>query len=151
MAFIPEDAKWFLAEIVEQITVEGDPRNVVHTNLVLVRADSPEEAYHKAAELGAAGEASYENPDGKRVSIRFRGLHDLNVIHDELEHGAEIIFSEDLSMDEAAIRKWVPAKEALGVFRPITRSRGPDYSSGEVMNDLYQEFPHLKPTSEFDE
>jgi hypothetical protein len=155
VAYISEDAKWYLAELVLQITVEGDPCNVVHTNLVLVRADSPEEAHHKATELGVAGETSYENPDGKRVSIRFRGLHDLNVIYDELEHGAEILFSEDLSMDEAAIWKWVPAKEALGVFRPIAKSKGPDYSSGEVMRDLYQEFPHLKPanssTSELDE
>ena len=45
MAFIPADAKWYLAEIVEQISVEGDPRSVIHTNLVLVRADSPDEAY----------------------------------------------------------------------------------------------------------
>jgi hypothetical protein len=155
VAYIPEDAKWYLAEIVEQITVDGDPRNVVHTNLVLVRADSPEEAYRKATELGGAGETSYENPDGGRVSIRFRGLHDLNVIHDELEHGAEIIFSEDLSMDEAAIRKWVPGKEELGVFRPMAGSKGPNYCSGEVMSDLYEKFPHLKPanssTSEIDE
>src|SRR5580692_3729936 len=104
MGYIPEDAKSYLAEIVEQITVDGDPCNVVHTNLVLVRADSPEEAYHKATESGIAGETSYENSDGKRVSINFRGLHDLNVIHDELEHGAEIIFSEDLGMDETAHR-----------------------------------------------
>jgi hypothetical protein len=155
VAYIPEDAKWYLAELVLQITVDGDPCNVVHTNLVLVRADSPDEAHDKAIELGVAGEISYENPDGKRVSIRFRGLHDLNVIHDELEHGAEIIYSEDLGMDESAIREWVSTKEALGVFRPIARSKGPDYSSGKVMNDLYQKFPHLKPanssTSELEE
>jgi hypothetical protein len=45
--YIPKSAKWYLAEIVQQITVEGDSRNVVHTNLVLVRADSPEDAYQK--------------------------------------------------------------------------------------------------------
>jgi hypothetical protein len=56
LGYIPKSAKWYLAEIVEQITVEGDPRSVVHTNLVLVRADSPEEAYQRAIELGAAGE-----------------------------------------------------------------------------------------------
>jgi hypothetical protein len=35
VAYIPKSAKWYLAEIVQQITVESDPRNVVHTNLVL--------------------------------------------------------------------------------------------------------------------
>ena len=116
MAYIPADAKWYLAEIVMHITVEGDPRNVVHTNLVLVRADSPEEAYEKATELGVAGETQYESPAGRQVNIRFRGLHDLNVIHDEWEHGAEIIFSEVLGLDEAAIRKWVTSKEELGIL-----------------------------------
>jgi hypothetical protein len=52
MGYIPEDAKWYLAEIVEEITVEEDSRNVVHRNLHLIRADSPEEAYRKAIELG---------------------------------------------------------------------------------------------------
>jgi hypothetical protein len=32
MGYIPANAKWYLAEIVEQIAVEGDPRNVVHTS-----------------------------------------------------------------------------------------------------------------------
>ena len=118
MGYIPESAKWYLAEIVLQITVDGDPRNVVHTNLVLVRADSPEEAHQKAIELGTSGEQSYENPHGRQVVTRFRGLRDLNVIHDELKHGAEIIYSEDLGMDEPAIQKWVTLKEDLGVFRP---------------------------------
>jgi hypothetical protein len=125
MGYIPESAKWYLAEMVEHITVEGDPRNVVHTNLVLVRADSPEEAHQKAIELGAAGEQSYENPEGKWVKVRFRGLHDLNVIHDELEHGAELIYQEDVGFDEAGIREWVTPKEELGIFRPIPPSTGP--------------------------
>jgi hypothetical protein len=143
MAYIPKSAKWYLAEIVQQITVEGDPRNVVHTNLVPVRADSPEEAYQKALELGTGGDQSYENPDGKRVTFRFRGLHDLNVIHDELEHGAELIYSEDLDLDEAAIRDWVAPREELGVFIPITPSTGPNYASRDVIDELYRRFPHL--------
>jgi hypothetical protein len=145
MGYIPECAKWYLAEIVQQITVDGDPRNVVHTNQVLVRADSPEEAYQKAIELGTAGAMSYENPDGKQVTFRFRGLHDLNVIHDELEHGTEIIYSEDVDLDESRIQRWISPKEELGVFRPISPSKGPDYRSGEVMEMLYEQRPHLRP------
>ena len=135
MGYVPKSAKWYLAEIVQQITVEGDPRNVVHTNLVLVRADSPEEAYQKALELGTAGDQSYENPDGKLVTSRFRGLHDLNVIHDGLEHGAELIYSENLGLDEPAIREWVAPKDKLGVFLPITPSTGPNYAPRDVMEE----------------
>jgi hypothetical protein len=145
MAYIPENAKWYLAEIVLEIAVEGDARKVVHTNLVLVRADSPDDAYEKANELGAAGEMSYENPDGRRVTFRFRGLRDLNAIHDELEHGAELIYGEEIGMDETDLQKWVSPKEELGVFQPITPSTGPDYRSRDVFEKLYDRFPDLKP------
>ncbi len=101
--------------------------------------------YQKAIELGDAGEQSYENPKGKAVTVRFRGLHDLNVIHDELEHGAELIYSEEEDLDEAAIRAWVNPKEELGVFLPITPSTGPDYRSREVFEEIYEQFPDLRP------
>jgi hypothetical protein len=143
MAYIPPDAKWYLAHIVEQITVEGDPRYVVHTNMVLVRADSPDEAFAKAEELGKAGEISYENPDGKQVAITYRGLWDLNVIHNALEHGAEIGFDEDIETDEAAIDRYVSPKSELGVFEPIQPSHGPKYSSKDVIEKLREQFPDL--------
>ncbi len=76
MACIPSDAKWYLAEIVEEIRIESEPQNTVHTNTVLVRADSPEEAYQSALALGKEGEITYTNPDGKTVNVYFRGLPD---------------------------------------------------------------------------
>ena len=74
MAFIPSDAKWYVAELIEEIRVEGDARNVVHRNLVLVGADSPEEAYQRALDIGSEHEATYDNLEGKKVTIAFRGL-----------------------------------------------------------------------------
>ena len=125
MGYIPKDAKWYLARLVQAITVEGDPRNVVHTNLVLVRADSPEEAYQKAIELGAQGEIAYESPQGRKVTTTFRGLH-----------GAELEYAEQVNMDEAALKRWVSRKEDLSVFAPVEPSSGPDYRSREVMDKL---------------
>jgi Domain of unknown function (DUF4288) len=145
MAYIPEDARWYLAELVQEITVEDDPRNVVHRNLHLIRADSPEEAYRKAIELGAADEASWENINGKRVTFRFRGLCDLNAIQDELEHGAELSYQEDIAVDESTIQEWIASKEDLGAFRPVTRSAGPHYASRDVIEEMYEQFPHLRP------
>jgi hypothetical protein len=138
MAYIPESAEWYLAEIVEEIIVEGDSRHIVHTNLVLIQAKTPEQAHDKAMELGTAREQSYENPDGKAVKFRFRGLHDLNVIHDKLEHGAELIYWANLDWDESAIRGWVTSKENLGAFKPISRSTGPNYSSGKIMEAVHR-------------
>jgi hypothetical protein len=92
MVYVPEGAGWYVAEIIEEITVGGDPRNVVHRNLVLIRADSPDEAYTKALEVGGQHEGSYTNPDGRLVSTSFRGLSHLDVVHDGLEHGAELMY-----------------------------------------------------------
>jgi hypothetical protein len=87
MAFIPKDARWYLADVVLEHTVEADPRNVVHVNIHLVEADSPER--EKACALGRDAEQVYANSDGKEVRVVFRGLRDLNVIHEALEDGAE--------------------------------------------------------------
>jgi hypothetical protein len=143
MGYIPPDAKWYLAEIVQQISVEGDPRRVVHTNLVLVRGDSPDEAYAKAVELGTESETAYENPEGKRVAITYRGLRDLNVIHGELEHGTELIYGEEIDMDDSAIQQYISPKEELGVFAPRKASRGPNYISKDVLDELHEKFPDL--------
>lgn len=147
MAFIPEGAKWYLAEIVNEITVEGDPRNVVHTNLVLVRADSPNEAYEKALDLGKGGETFFQNPAGKRVDIKFFGLHSLNVIYDELEHGAELSFHEKISMRAEELRKWIRPKEKLAVFAAIKPSSGPDYASGDIVREALDMLYTLRPDS----
>lgn len=136
MGWIPPNAKWYRAEIVEEITVEDDPRNVVHTNMVLIRADTPEEAYEKSIALGLEGELSYKNPDGKLVTFRFRGLRDLTVIHGELEHGTELIYSEHIGMDEEVIKNWITPREELGVFAPIEPSTGPDYRSAEIVEEM---------------
>ena len=135
MAYIPENAKWYLATLVDEITVEGDSRNVVHKNLVLVRADCPEKAYENALDLGKKSEVSYENPEGRLVRTKFRGLRELNVVYDELEHGAELSYEESLGVPEEEIEALLRRKEDLGVFQPITPTAGPNYSSGEVLEE----------------
>src|ERR1700722_4814068 len=148
MGFIPKDAKWYLANIVEEIRVEGDRRNVVHTNLVLVRADSPDQAYKKAMALGKQLDTQYKNVEGKRVNIRFRGLRDLNVIYDELEHGGEIIFDRDVGVSEKKIKSWILPKRRLGVFAPIRPHIGPDYGSAEIIREVDERWPYLKGVRE---
>jgi hypothetical protein len=66
-------------------------------------------------------------------------------MHDELDHGAELSYREDIAVDEPTIQKWVASKEDLGVFRPITPSPGPNYGSRDVIEEMYERFPHLRP------
>ena len=138
MAYIPPDAEWYIAEIVEEIIVANDDRNVIHRNLVLINAHSPDEAYNRAIALGKGGETEYENPLGQRVVIKFRGLSSLDVIHDLIEHGAELRFLESVSVPEAEIIKLLKSKEQLEVFQDIGPRRGPDYASKEVVDEAIE-------------
>jgi hypothetical protein len=144
VGFIPKDAKWYLAQIVEEIRVEGDRRNIVHTNDTLIRADSPAEAYNKAIAVGKQGNTKYKNPEGKTVAIKFRGLKNLDVIHDELAHGGEISFDRQIAVSENTIRSWILPKNRLGIFAPVRPHEGPDYASAGVLQEVYKRFPHLK-------
>jgi hypothetical protein len=123
MGFIPKDARWYLADIVLEHRVEGESLNVVHINTHLIEASSPEEAYSKALRLGQEGEMEYQNTDDQLVQVLFRGLRELNVIHEELEDGAELMYSERLGVSEEQLQEWNRPKEKLAVFRPIPESR----------------------------
>jgi hypothetical protein len=112
--------------------------SVIHINCLLIRADSPEEAYDKAIELGKEAEDQYENTDGDQVSVVFRGLRNLLVIYDELEHGAEIKYAEIVGLSEEEIRNLVAPKAELGVFEPRKPSTGPNYMPRSVMEELKQ-------------
>lgn len=127
MGFIPIDARWYLADVVLEHRIEGESQNVVHVNTHLVEAGSPEKAYEKALALGRRSEHKYENTDGRQVRVVFRGLRELNVIHEELEDGAELMYTEDVGVSEEKLREWDRPKERLAVFAPIEEKHGPNY------------------------
>jgi hypothetical protein len=137
MAYIPKEARWYLADVVLEHAVEGDPRNVVHVNLHLIEAESPDRAYEKAIALGQASEQVYANPDGRAVRVTFRGLRDLNVIHDALEDGAELVYEESDDVSEDQLSTWLRAKEQLSIFSERRPKRDvPNYMPGSVMKSL---------------
>lgn len=140
MAYVPTDAEWLLAQIVLEIRVVGSKRNIVHVNSVLVHAASPEAAFERAISIGKRQTSSYINELGKRVTIRFRGLRDLDVIHDPLEDGCEIMYTEKLGVTEKGLRKLVRPKKELEVFLPIReRSGRPNFSSKQIMDQVKRE------------
>jgi Domain of unknown function (DUF4288) len=136
MGFVPDDAIWYLAELIMEITVAGATRNVVHRNLMLIRADSPDEAYDKALKLGYEAETEYQNPLGQGVQIKFKGIAQLDVVYDEFSHGAELKYEECAGISPQEIASWILPKEKLRVFVPPpdpARKRDPDYRSQEVL------------------
>jgi Domain of unknown function (DUF4288) len=145
MGFVPKDAEWYLAEIVQELTVADDPRNIVWRNLTLVHASSPDEAYELAIALGKSGDTEYSNPAGKLVTTRFRGLSYLDVIHDQLEHGAELMFRSEVGVSPDDLQKLLRPKNELQLFLPIRRGEGPDVASGEVVQMVEDEFGIERP------
>jgi len=137
MGFIPKGARWYLADVVLEHVIEGERRNLVHVNTHLVEAASPEEAYKKARKLGREHQHRYLNTDGMRVRVKFRGLRELNVIHDDLEDGAELSYEEVVAVPESKLKRWARSKRDLGVFAPRRPRRGgPNYMPLTIMQQL---------------
>jgi hypothetical protein len=126
-------AMWYVAEIVERIRVEGDPRAVVHVNFCLVEAADASTPYSKACALGRTHEMEYRNPVGKRVVIKFLGLRELNVVHDLLEDGAELLYSEYIGLSDSESRALVRPRSRLAPFRPRRPSPGPNYGDRDIL------------------
>jgi hypothetical protein len=137
VANMPAQASWYLADLVVEVRVEGYKRSVVHINTFLIEANSPEDAYEKAKEVGRGQNNAYDNPEGKRVTFRFRGIHNLaEIVDGVLEHGTEIRWRELQRMTEPGIRKLIPKKRDLVVFSPLKPRQVPDYTSKEVVEAL---------------
>jgi hypothetical protein len=135
MGYIPADAEWYIAVLVMEITVHGSQRNVLHRNLILINAHSPQEAYEKAVRTGQTGETQYENLKDQRVEIKFRGISKLDVLYEPFEDGAELAFEELLGVSEPDIQQMIPPMEELAVFTAPTpgKERDPDYRSKAVV------------------
>jgi hypothetical protein len=145
MAYVPDNAEWFLAQIVQEIRVAGSKRNIVHINFVIIHARSPGVAYDRAMSIGKEGDTSYINELGNRVTVRFRGLRDLDVIYDPLEDGCEIMFTEKLGVTRQGIKKLVRPKRQLEAFLPIRERPGrPNFSSKRIMDQAKSELDERK-------
>ncbi len=139
MGHVPQDAKWYIAELIVEIRVEGSAANIVHQNLVLVRADSPDEAFRNAVTIGSNYASSYSNPEGRLVTTAYRGISYLDVIHDDLENGAELLFSQQTSVAEEQIERLLRTRDELLLFKDqLVESGVPDYASGEVVKEALQ-------------
>jgi len=116
MANAHTEYKWYVAELVQEFTIEGEQDNVVHCEMLLIHADSPEAAFDEAVGFGA-GNAVYTNPDGKTVAARFRGLRSLHRMWEEPHNGAVVSWEKRTGMSEAEVQAWLPSKQDLDAFK----------------------------------
>jgi hypothetical protein len=85
MAKFPEVSRWYIAELTEEITLEGDPQHVVHRKTRVIFADSAEDAYEKALSMITEHEMKYLNEHKKAIRTRFWGLRELTLSNEDLD------------------------------------------------------------------
>lgn len=108
--------KWYIAELVEEFRSADSDTSLIHINSTLVRSVDPENAYLKALRFGENLNREYRNTEGVLVRVRFRGLHELIEIYEDLEDGAEIMFVEKEEISEQDIEQLIKRKSQLLVF-----------------------------------
>ena len=77
--------RWYIAELTEEVTLEGDPKNLVHKKTRVIFADSPQDAYEKALSMITEHEISYINEHHKAIRTRFWGLRELNLSNEDMD------------------------------------------------------------------
>jgi hypothetical protein len=81
----PETARWYVAELTEEVTLEGDPNNVVHKKTRVIFADSPQDAYEKALTMITEHEIGYLSEHHKTIRTRFWGLRELMLSNEDMD------------------------------------------------------------------
>ena len=113
--------KWYISY--EILVFEKDDTKLqtaflVWENLILIEADSPEEALDKAISHGKlSGEELLI--DDEKGYCRFKGIRKLVPIYDELVDGVEIEWHEFESTKDQ-LRRMIPPKKKLQAFQPLT-------------------------------
>jgi len=77
--------RWYIAELTEEVTLEGDPQNLVHKKTRVIFADSPQDAYEKALSMITEHEISYINEHHRAIRTRFWGLRELNLSNEDMD------------------------------------------------------------------
>jgi Domain of unknown function (DUF4288) len=80
MADSPEAVRWYIAELVEELILGRNVRNVIHRKTRVIFAGSHDEAYEKAISLSSDHEPSYLNQTHRASQTRFWGLSELNLL-----------------------------------------------------------------------
>lgn len=102
--------RWYIAELIEEISVGDFPRQIIHRNSRFIFANSPDEAYQQAVAVTQNDQAALvEHENASRT--RFWSLAHLNVVREDFKPVAEV-----LPGTAPAPSAWVMAAEPLPVL-----------------------------------
>jgi hypothetical protein len=119
-----EPVSWYLSrEIIcfEFADQTDQDEYQIWENLILINAQSPEEAYQKALKHGFDSEEEV-TIDGRKGRSKFKGLKTLIAVYEDIEDGAEIEWLECV-VEKDELESLVKPKENLPAFRPPSYMR----------------------------
>jgi hypothetical protein len=114
-----QNGEWYIAEIVEKC--EPAERNQTQDlrrvttwgNHHLIKAKSPEEAFNKAVKLGEEKNYKFINSDGIEMESIFVGIGELLPIYEDIEDGAEIMWTDYGNISNRKAERFVKSKKEL--------------------------------------
>jgi Domain of unknown function (DUF4288) len=112
-----EPIRWYVAREIlyfEYADISLQQDYLVWENLVLLNAQSPEQAYQKAIKHGKDSEEEV-TIDNHKGFCRFKGLKTLSPVYDDLEDGAEIEWLK-YEVEKEQLQALAKDKEDLLVF-----------------------------------
>ncbi len=115
---ITNNKNWYLAEIIERCVPNDDDtrplrRCIVYGNIHLIKANTIEEAYDKADKIGKEGSYTFKNANKRDMKWEYLGIGDLLPIYEDIEDGAELMFTDYGFISAKRSDKLVKSKDEL--------------------------------------
>lgn len=82
-------------------------------NIHLVKANSSEEAYDKGVKIGKDGAFKFNNSVKVEMEWSFVGIGDLLLIHEDIEDGAELMWTDYGDITNKRAQSFAKSKEEL--------------------------------------
>jgi hypothetical protein len=114
-----QNKQWYLVEIIEKCEPvlrdkSSDLRRVTTWgNMHLVKADSPEEAYAKGLKIGRDSAFIFINANHQEMEWSFVGIGDLLPIYEDIEDGAELMWSDYGDISNKKANRFAVSKDEL--------------------------------------
>ena len=114
-----QNKDWYIVEIIEKLEpVARDETNDLRRvttwgNCHLIKAESKEEAYNKAEKIGKEGEYNFINADKREMEWIYVGIGDVLLIHEDIEDGAEIMWTDYGAISNRRALRIARSKEIL--------------------------------------
>jgi hypothetical protein len=120
-----KNGDWYIVEIIEKCEpVNRDEKKDLRRvntwgNHHLIKASSPEKAFDKAVKIGREGEYKFINADKIEMEWIFVGIGDLLPIYEDIEDGAELMWTDyGFISNKRTMRMPYEKKELMNLIKP---------------------------------